>query len=255
MCLILFSWKNHPKYNLILTANRDEFYDRPTTKAAYWKDHPSILAGKDLQAGGTWIGLEKSGRIAAITNYRDPQNIDTKARSRGQLTVNYLLSKDSPEAYLRKVKNSGIHYNGFNLLVGDVDHMFYYNNVNHQITELKPGTYGLSNGFFQENWPKLKKGRNALTKVISEDDISESKLFEILTDNEIADDSALPKTGVPLEWERALSPLFIKTEKYGTRCSTVICAEKSGDGVFVEKTYAIENLQEESLERIEFNLR
>jgi len=253
MCLILFSWKTHPKYNLVLAANRDEFYDRPTAAAAFWEEHPNVLAGKDLQAGGTWIGVNKSGRIAAITNYRDPQNIDTKARSRGQLTLNYLLSKDSPEAYLRKVKNSGIHYNGFNLLVGDADHMFYYNNVNHQITELKPGTYGLSNGFFQENWPKLKKGRNALEKAISEDDISENRLFDILADNEIADDAALPKTGIPLEWERALSPLFIKTEKYGTRCSTLIYSETNGDGVLVEKTYPTENGQGESFERIDFN--
>ncbi|MEQ6117929.1 NRDE family protein [Reichenbachiella sp. MALMAid0571] len=254
MCLILFSWKTHPKYNLVLAANRDEFYERPTAKAAYWKDHPNILAGKDLQAGGTWIGIGKYGRIAAITNYRDPQNIDSKARSRGQLTVNYLLSKDAPEAYLRKVKNSGIHYNGFNLLVGDSDNMFYYNNVNHQITELKPGNYGLSNGFFQQNWPKLKKGRNALIKAISEDDVSENRLFEILTDTEIADDTSLPKTGIPLEWERALSPLFIKTEKYGTRCSTLIYTEQNGDGVFIEKTYAVGSVQEENLERIEFSV-
>jgi uncharacterized protein with NRDE domain len=237
MCLILFSWKNHAKYKLVLAANRDEFYDRPTAAAHYWNEHPGILAGKDLQAGGTWMGWEKSGRLAAVTNYRDPQSLDPKARSRGQLTLNYLLSADQPEKYLRKIKASGVHYNGFNLLVSDRDSMFYYNNVNHQITEVTPGTYGLSNGFFQENWPKLKKGRDALQQVIDSDDIREEPLLDLLTDSQVANDELLPKTGVPLEWERALSPLFIQTEKYGTRCSTVILVEHSGHGVFVEKTY------------------
>ncbi|MEQ9285865.1 MAG: NRDE family protein [Cyclobacteriaceae bacterium] len=252
MCLILFSWKTHPKYKLVLAANRDEFYDRPTATADYWEDHPGILAGKDLHAGGTWIGLGKSGRIAAITNYRDPQNIDPKAISRGNLTLNYLKSSDSPESYLRKVKASGVHYNGFNLLVGDADSMFYYNNVNHQITELQPGTYGLSNGFFQENWPKLKKGRDALKNLLKEKEIPEQKLIEILTDKEMAEDRLLPKTGIPLDWERALSPLFITTEKYGTRCSTLIFIDAEGNGRFVEKTYERGTSKEETLKEFNF---
>lgn len=248
MCLILFSWKTHPKYKLVLAANRDEFYDRPTAVATQWDDHPEVVAGRDLQAGGTWIGANKSGkRIAGITNYRDPQNIDPNAHSRGELTTNYLLSKETPLAYLLGIKNSIIQYNGFNLLVGDSKHMFYYNNVNHEITELQPGTYGLSNGFFEENWPKLTKGRDTLEGLVKDDKLDNHALFDILKDTDVADDSLLPKTGIPLEWERALSPLFIATEKYGTRCSTLIHLDYQGHGKLTEKTYLVQGIQEEGI--------
>jgi uncharacterized protein with NRDE domain len=248
MCLILFSWKTHPKYKLVLAANRDEFYERPTAVAAQWEDQLEVVAGRDLQAGGTWIGATKTGeRIAGITNYRDPQNIDPNAHSRGELTTNYLLSKETPLAYILGIKNSNIQYNGFNLLVGDSEHMFYYNNVNHEITELQPGTYGLSNGFFQENWPKLKKGREALEELVKTNMLDNHALFEILNDSELADHNLLPKTGIPLEWERALSPLFITTEKYGTRCSTLIHLDYEDKGKFTEKTYPIAGIQEEGI--------
>ncbi|MFT7034675.1 MAG: hypothetical protein ACJA2S_003193 [Cyclobacteriaceae bacterium] len=248
MCLILLSWKIHPKYKLVLAANRDEFYDRPTAVAAHWEDKPEIVAGRDLQAGGTWIGVNKSGeRIAGITNYRDRQNIDPNANSRGALTTNYLLSKETPLAYLLRIKSSKIQYNGFNLLVGDSEHMFHYNNVNHEITELQPGTYGLSNGFFQENWPKLKKGRDALEELVKTNTLDNHALFEILNDTGLADDNLLPKTGIPIEWERALSPLFINTEKYGTRCSTLIHIDYAEKGTFTEKTYPIAGIQKEEL--------
>ena len=239
MCLILFSWKTHPNYKLILAANRDEFYKRPTQQANYWKDHPELLAGKDLQAGGTWIGMSKSGRIAALTNYRDPQNIDVHAASRGELTTNFLTSGDEPELYLRKIKNSNIHYNGFNLMVGDGNSLFHYNNVNHDISEVAPGTYGLSNGFFQENWPKTKNGRNALEKVIQKEQFSNQDLLDILGNTKKAEDVDLPKTGIPVDWERALSPLFINADGYGTRCSTIIKVDYNNKKEFLEKTYAV----------------
>ncbi|MDP4680943.1 MAG: NRDE family protein [Cyclobacteriaceae bacterium] len=248
MCLILFSWETHPKYKLILAANRDEFYDRPTAVASQWKDQPEVVAGRDLQAGGTWIGANNSGeRIAGITNYRDPQSIDPNAHSRGELTTHFLISKDTPLAYLLKLKNSNIQYNGFNLLVGDSKHMFYYNNVNHEITELQPGTYGLSNGFFQENWPKIKKGKEALETLVKSNQVDDQSLFDILKDTVVADDNLLPKTGIPLDWERALSPLFIATEKYGTRCSTLIHLDYTGKGKLTEKTYPISGIQEEQI--------
>lgn len=236
---------------MVLAANRDEFYDRPTAVADQWEDHPEVVAGRDLQAGGTWIGVNKSGgRIAGITNYRDPYKIDPNAQSRGELTTNYLLSKETPLAYLLRLKNSNVQYNGFNLLVGDSEHMFYYNNVNHDITELQPGTYGLSNGFFQENWPKLKKGRDTLEDLVKTDSFEDHALFDILKDAEVSDDSLLPKTGIPLEWERALSPLFIATEKYGTRCSTLIHLDYENKGKLTEKTYPISGIQEEGIVKL-----
>lgn len=244
MCLILFSWKTNPKHKLILAANRDEFYDRPTQKVSVWDDHPEVIAGRDIQAGGTWIGVTKSGRLAALTNYRDPQNIDPKAESRGRLTADFLSGTDSPEQYLRKLKNSGRHYNGFNLMVGDSNQLFHYNNVNHDIKEVTPGIYGLSNGFFQENWPKIKKGKSALETLVKKEEVSTNQLLDILGNKQIADDIELPKTGIPLDWERALSPLFIETENYGTRCSTIIFTSYTDHTSFTEKTYPIGNQQE-----------
>jgi len=239
MCLILFSWKNHPNYTLVLAANRDEFYNRPTKRAEFWEDHIEILAGRDEKAGGTWMGITKSGRIAALTNYRDPQNIDSNAASRGQLTTNFLSGTDSPEQYLRKLKNSSTHYNGFNLMVGDENSLFHYNNVNHNINEVKPGTYGLSNGFFQESWPKIKIGRDGLESIMKQENISIQDLLNLLDNRQQAKDSELPKTGIPLDWERALSALFIEKDDYGTRCSTIIMIDRERKISFTEKTYGV----------------
>ncbi|MFY0650531.1 MAG: NRDE family protein [Cyclobacteriaceae bacterium] len=246
MCLILFSWKFHPKYKLVLAANRDEFYARPTAKADYWIENKNMIAGTDLQAGGTWIGITKTGRLAAITNYRDPKNLDANATSRGKLTTDFLNSLEKPEDYLERVQVEGNHFNGYNLLVGDSEDLFYFNNVNNEIKKVESGVFGLSNGFFQENWPKLEKGRNALQKIVNKETIEREDLFTILSDNQIAPDDELPKTGIPFEWERALSPLFIKTEEYGTRCSTLIFMDYQNGGTFEEKTYQVDGWQQES---------
>lgn len=253
MCLILFSWKQHKDFQLVLAANRDEFYERPTSKAAFWEEKPDILAGRDLVAGGTWIGVTKNGRIAALTNYRDPENIDKNAASRGALTTDFLDGDESPEAYLNNIKNSDVKYNGFNLIVGVGEQLLHYNNVNHEIKEVQPGTYGVSNGFFQENWPKLKSGRTALEGKVKEEAIQPQDLLEILGNRSIASDQDLPKTGVSLEWERALSSLFIETEGYGTRCSTLIYQGYDGQFEFIEKTYAVAN-QKEATESYSFKV-
>lgn len=250
MCLILFSWKTHAKYKLVLAANRDEFYDRPTKPANFWEDYPEVIAGRDEKSGGTWIGITKSGRLAALTNYRALQNIGPNAASRGRFTSDFLTRKDTPEQYIRKIKNSGIHYNGFNLMVGNSDSLFYYNNVNHNIKEIDPGTYGLSNGFFQENWPKIKKGRTALKAIIKQPEISANDLLNILNNNAITEDKYLPKTGIPVDKERLLSPLFIKMKGYGTRCSTLIFTDYQDKIKFIEKTYAVGE-QKESIVNFE----
>lgn len=253
MCLILFSWQQHPKYKLVLAANRDEFYQRPTLAAGFWPDDKQLMAGRDLTAGGTWIGMHRSGKFAALTNYRDPHNIDPAAISRGELTTNYLKNEMDPLSYLELLKRSEKKYNGFNLMVGDTDHLHYYNNVNHEIESLTTGSFGLSNGFFQENWPKLKKGRDLLEAKVTENDIEPDTLFDILEDRQRAEDQELPKTGIPIDWERALSSLFIETEEYGTRCSTLIYLDYDNNVRFIEKTHDVGG-QTASLNEYEFKL-
>lgn len=234
MCLILFAWKTDPKFDLVLAANRDEFYDRPTQSAHQWKGS-EIIAGKDLTAGGTWIGLTKTGRFAALTNFRDLQNLDPNAPSRGQLATDFLTSNHTPKDYLQSLKSEKKNYNGFNLLVGDRNALWYYNNINYEISEIQSGIYGLSNGLLNEPWPKVDIGKNDLNNELN-NGTKVDALFSLLTNEQIAPDEILPSTGVPLDWERSLSPLFIKMDNYGTRCSTVITRNQHTIS-FHEKTY------------------
>lgn len=236
MCLILFAWKSHPIHDLVLVANRDEFYNRPTQPAQPWEDYPELIAGKDLTANGTWLGITKSGRFAALTNYRDPANIDANAPSRGQLTRDFLESDIHPEEYLNNIKADKSQYNGFNLLVGDHDTLWYYNNVNHEILVLDDGIFGLSNALLNDSWPKVKKGKTELQTLIEQQNLTSEELLGIIQNKDLANDRALPKTGVPLEWERALSAMFISTETYGTRCSTAIIKNRDKT-LFTELTY------------------
>ena len=238
MCLILFSWNSHPKYKLIVAANRDEFYARPTAPAAFWEDYPGILAGKDLQAGGSWMGIEKDGYFAAVTNYRDLSAIKEDAISRGDLIKNFLIGKKSPEHYLNEVAAERQHYNGFNLIVSDLEQLFYYSNVEHKIRKLDNGNYGLSNALLNTPWPKVQQGKAAFEKAIHSKEINVDELFEVLRNADQAKEEELPATGIPTELEKALSSVFIKTPDYGTYSSTVLLLEKNGYCKFEERTYA-----------------
>ena len=238
MCLILFSWKSHPKYKLIVAANRDEFYARPTAPAAFWKDHPGILAGRDLQAGGSWMGIEKDGYFAAVTNYRDLSAIKEDAISRGDLIKNFLIRKNNPESYLGKVAAERQRYNGFNLIVSDLEQLFYYSNVEHKIRKLDDGIYGLSNAFLNTPWPKVQEGKAAFEKAVNNEEISVDELFEVLLDADQAKEEELPATGISTELEKALSSVFIKTPDYGTYSSTVLLVDNNGYCKFEERSYA-----------------
>lgn len=249
MCLILFAWKKHPNYDLILTANRDEFFKRPTKSAHKWEDHPNLIAGKDLTAGGTWMGVTSSGRFAALTNYRDLSNIDNEAPTRGSLTKDFLIEDISPEVYLQQVKSANIPYNGFNLLVGDTESLWYYNNLNHEIRNLEPGIYGLSNALLNDPWPKVEAGKKQLSNLIEHRQMDSKQLLDIVQDTHIAPDDQLPSTGVPLDWERALSAMFIRMENYGTRCSTALLKNEK-QMVFTEKTHAHLGQKEDQVEFI-----
>ena len=238
MCLLLMALNTHPAYKLILLANRDEYYDRQTSPAAFWDGAPSVLAGKDLQGGGTWLGITRNGRIAAVTNYRDPASMKQGAPSRGRLVSDFLLGQEGPIEYLDSLDRKAGKYNGFNLIIGVKGQLYWYSNRGDGVQSLEPGIYGLSNHLLDTPWPKVAKSKDALAHLLSEqEDPSLKELFRILTDHTIADDEHLPDTGVSLEWERILSPIFIVSPTYGTRSSTVLLIDMQDRVTFVEKTF------------------
>lgn len=237
MCLIFISFQHHPNYKLIIAGNRDEFYNRKTAAANYWDDQPHILAGRDLEAGGTWMGMNKSGKVSMLTNYRDPQHIDPKAPSRGQLVSDFLKDNERPEKYLHQLENNGKTYNGFNLIVGDSNELWYYSNYKKGISSLLPGFYGISNHLLETPWPKVRRGKQKMELVLQSEKVDPDELFAILYDDEMAVDSELPNTGLPIEREKALSSMFIKTDNYGSRCTTVIMIDKENRVLFSERVY------------------
>jgi uncharacterized protein with NRDE domain len=253
MCLILFGINCHPQYELILAANRDEFYKRPTTPLDYWPDNREIVSGRDLKAGGTWIGMSKLGKMAAITNFRDPDHMDPKAPSRGQITKDYLENDDSAIHFLEKLQNDQRPFNGYNLLLRDHSGYYHYSNISHQITTIENGIHGLSNHLLNTPWPKVQKGRKKLQQLIKTDHIDDHTLFNLLNDKSEASDELLPDTGVPREIEKKLSAMHIDMEGYGTRCSTVITISKKMEVHFVELTHS--GTSDDDLKKIEWNIK
>ncbi len=241
MCLIAFAWNAHPDYGLIVAANRDEWHDRPAAPAAWWNDHPQILAGRDLKAGGTWMGVTRNGRFAAVTNFRDPGDKKSTARSRGELVTSFLLGNETPAAFLAATKLHAFDYNGFNLIVGDGTSLAYFGSVDGAIKSLEPGVYALSNHTLNEPWPKVKMAKSSLDEALKakmSEDARQMAIYAILSDTTFAPDDVLPNTGVGIEWERVLSPALIVTERYGTRASTILSVANSGDVSFEERTRA-----------------
>jgi uncharacterized protein with NRDE domain len=216
MCLILFSYQPDSNRRLWLAANRDEFHQRPAMPARIWPQQPSIIAGQDLQAGGTWLGISKQGRFAAITNYRKP-NSATGTISRGALCADFLASDLSCLDYLSAIQLHKDQYSGFNLLLDDGVDFYYYSNTQNQITKLAAGYYSLSNAFLNTPWPKTTGGLNALKKAQSNHD-----LVKLLADKTLPQDTDLPNTNVGIETERLLAPRFIQSPEYGTRASTIV---------------------------------
>lgn len=236
MCLILFAHRAHPAYRLVVAANRDEWFQRPTAPAAYWADAPEILAGRDLEQGGTWLGVTKQGRFAAITNFRDPGNHRAEAPSRGGLVSAFLRTAIAPAAYLEQLRPGASAYNGFSLLVGDPTSLGYFSNREDRIRDLEPGIYGLSNHLLDVQWPKVQIGKERLAAWL-DDDRGPEALLTLLDDKRAAPDAALPRTGVSLEWERRLSSLRIVGEGYGTRSSTAVVIGSGGEIRFLERSF------------------
>lgn len=235
MCLIALAWKARPDLPLVIAANRDEWRERAAEPAHWWPDQPRIFAGRDLQAGGTWMGVTREGRFAAVTNFRDPADKRSTARSRGGLVTDFLLDRATPREWLASLAPHAREYNGFNLVLGDGDTLWYFGSREGEAREIPPGVHGLSNHLLDEPWPKVVRARMAMDAALREHDPS-ARLFAALSDGDGAPDDALPDTGVGIEWERRLASPLITGGDYGTRCSTVISFASDGGISFEERT-------------------
>lgn len=224
MCILFLAYGVHPEYPLILLANRDEFWSRPAEKAHFWPDAPHVLAGRDLSAGGTWLGVSRQGKVAAVTNYREfPRR--KAPRSRGELVSRFLLGREDPDSYLKGVISRQDEYSGYNLLVGDLKGFSYHSNRlpdPHQAVPLGPGIYGLSNHLLDTPWFKVEKGKKVLQELLKRPPLSAQVLFQLLADQEKAPEEMLPASSFDRERERLHSSIFIRDEIYGTRCSTLV---------------------------------
>lgn len=239
MCLILLAWQAHARYPLVIAANRDEFLARPTAAAAFWDDAPDILAGRDLSAAGTWMGVTRQGRIAALTNFREPGRNRTEAPSRGKLVSDFLAGAMPAPDYLQALSRRATAFNGFNLLCGSVmQGLWHFSNrtEGRSPQRLATGIYGLSNHLLDTPWPKVAQGKSQLAMALAALP-QDRPLFELLHDANIHDDERLPRTGLSLEWERALSAAFVETPDYGTRSSTVIRLDGMQCMTFDEQTW------------------
>ena len=235
MCLIIIAWRARGDLPLAVAANRDEWRDRPAEPARWWPDHPELLAGRDLQAGGTWMGVTRKGRFAAVTNFRDPADRRSTARSRGTLVTEFLLGTDAPSRFLSNLAARSGEYNGFNLILGDMASLFYFGSREGVARAIEPGVHGLSNHLLDEPWPKVVRGRMRMQEALTQHDPA-AALFELLSDHGRVEDEALPHTGVGIEWERRLSSALITGPDYGTRASTVMTIASAGEVTLEERT-------------------
>lgn len=233
MCLILVAWKVQPHFPCVVAANRDEFFGRPTAEADWWPGEVGILAGRDLQAGGTWLGVTRGGRFAALTNYRDPSIAVADAPSRGKLVTAFLEADWSTGQGLREIARRGKDCNPFNMLCSDGAELGIYESMTGAARVLEPGVYALSNHLLDTPWPKVRQAKSRLAAAL--DDLPKSAaMLDLLRDAEPAADEELPRTGVSLAMERMLSSAFIHGESYGTRCSTIMTTDAEGAISFSE---------------------
>ncbi|MFT7534006.1 MAG: hypothetical protein ACI9FD_005050 [Gammaproteobacteria bacterium] len=234
MCFILIGYQSHPDYPLVLAANRDEFLNRPSQSASWWENN--ILAGKDLEQGGTWLGVNSQGSFAAVTNFRGPQP-EGAILSRGDLPVDFLSGQSGPEEFAEHLSHHAQQYRAFNLLLGSSSSLYFCNNHESGQTALSAGIYGLSNASLDTPWPKLRHGKARFAHLMRSDQILSDDLFNLLTDPQMFPDEALPDTGLPVERERELSAMFIQGDTYATRSSTVVMIHKSGQVYFEERNH------------------
>ncbi len=237
MCIVIFAYDCHPKYQLVVAANRDEYYERPALAAEFWSGNPEVLAGRDLREGGTWMGITTSGRFAVLTNYRDPATYKPNRPSRGYLVENYLSGTLEPRVFINCLENRGTDYNGFNLLFGTCASLYYYSNRDKILQQVEKGIHGVSNSLLDVPWPKVTKGKRALAEGLQNEDIKAEYLFAMMADREQPDDRDLPRTGVSLEWERILAPTFVISPKYGTRTTTILLVDRNNKVQYQERSF------------------
>ena len=245
MCLLVVAWQAHPRYRLVVAANRDEFHERPAAPMAKWPGENAILAGRDLRSGGTWLGLDHQRRFGVVTNFRDLQRPNANAPTRGDLIPRFLGGTDGAGAYLHDLEPSANDYSGFNLLLSDGDSLWYASNrARPFVRRLKPGVYGLSNQFLDTPWPKLQRVRAEFESWLAQTQspegdlaVATEPLFAILDDRTVARDSDLPQTGLSPDWERTLSAPFVLHPDYGTRCSSVVLLEPTGTVTIAERRF------------------
>jgi uncharacterized protein with NRDE domain len=235
MCLAIVALHAHPRYRLIVAANRDEFHTRAADPAAWWDDE--MLAGRDRVALGTWLGVTRRGRWALLTNFREASPRDPAAPSRGGIVAEALRDRTSPLARAATVARDGMRYHGFNLLIGDSHDVAYTSNRTSGALRLRPGMHGLSNHLLDTPWPKVRRAQAALARCIADDGVDIDPIFALLADRTPAAPEHLPSTGVSTRWEEVLSSVFIATADYGTRCSTVLTITRGGAASFFERTF------------------
>jgi len=235
MCLVVFAWQSHPQYRLILAGNRDESHRRPTQDAHWWPDNESILAGRDLQAGGTWLAVSKSGRFATVTNFHEGQSGRAGRSSRGALVTDFVADSLSTEAYESSIAND--EYAGFSLLINDGDTMSYLSNRDELEAKLGPGVYGLSNASLDTPWSKVVRAKSGLESLIDEDSVNETELMRLLADRTPASVADIEAGGLPFEIARALTAPFIVAPNYGTRSSSTVLWGKDGMIEFCERRF------------------
>jgi uncharacterized protein with NRDE domain len=237
MCLLVFAWRAHPEFPLILAGNRDEFHERPSQAAHWWSGPDGILAGKDLRGGGSWLGINRRGRFAVVTNYREPNAPTSGRRSRGELVTGFLTSAAPVADWIGAIEAGRDDYGGYNLIAGDADELHYLTNRGAAGGSLEPGIYGLSNHRLDTPWPKVAAAKEHLRRFLAGGEITTPPLFELLSDRRPAADAELPDTGVPRDWERLLSAAFIVSPSYGTRVSTAVLMRRDGAVEFEERRF------------------
>lgn len=246
MCLLLLAWRAHPDYPLILAGNRDERHARASAPAALWTDAPEILAGRDLEAGGTWLGTRLSGRFAVVTNYRDGLNPRRAPRSRGELAAGFLAGELEPAGYLRSVQAHAGEYGAFSLICGDRNSLWYFSNRGGAPREIEPGIHGLSNHLLDTPWPKVESGKARMRLLLEQGTPVGEPLFRLLADRTPAEPGSLPDTGIGAELERRVSAAFVADPVYGTRCSTLLHLRRDGGLLFSERRFDAAGIAEET---------
>lgn len=235
MCLVVFAWRAHPQYRLILAGNRDESHSRPTQDAHWWPDYESMLAGRDLQAGGTWLAVSKSGRFATVTNFRERQGSSAKLESRGKLVTDFVAGHQSPGEFESSIRNDS--YAGFSLLVSDGESMYYLSNRDELEAALRPGIYGLSNASLDTPWSKVVRAKAALASMIENETVNETDLMRLLADRTPAALDEVSAKDLPFKIARALTAPFILAPDYGTRSSTTVLWGNDGAIEFTERRF------------------